>query len=161
MRLTRSKEKRTETQLPNVKVGNDLERKVCNMLGAYGFFALNVSNGLIGQPCDIIAMHGKLNILLDAKHLEKGVRFDFKNIQDNQHTCFLYAKEHNNIVERGFVIGCDETNTLYYLPYEFVEMTERANTQKSVIVSQLQPFNLKLEEWRKLYENYDRGEDTY
>lgn len=161
MKLTRSKRNTPTAELPsNYKLGKNVEEETCNMLSAYGFFAYNTKNGVGGQPCDIIAMHGHLNLLLDAKHIEKGTRFDLRNIQDNQHDCFVGAQIYNGIDNCGFVIYCQETNTYYYLPYSLVLTIERANVERSINVNQLQLFNSKLNEWRKEYEDYDRCRDN-
>ena len=145
-------------QPTNVKLGKHIEQRVCEVFKQYGFFAHNCVNALLGQPCDIIAIHGQLVVLIDCKHIERGTRFDFKNIQDNQYLCFKYSKDYNNITNTGFVIYCEETNILYYLPFNLV-VANGDYKKVSIDCTQLPLFKDKMNEWRKIYESFDRGEN--
>lgn len=157
MKLNTYKTKLSQT---NAKIGADLEKKVCETFKQYGFFAHNCLNGLLGQPCDIIAINGKLAILVDCKHIKKGTRFDFSNIQENQYNCFLKAKEYNNIVESGFAIYCEEVNRVYYLPFSLV-LANMDYKKVSVECSQLDLFKDQMNEWRQKYEDYNREQNNY
>ena len=160
MSLMNLKPKKVKKTTPNVKIGTDLEKKVCDILTGYGFWSTNIKNGIEGQPCDIIACHGLLVLMLDCKHLEKGTRFDFKNIRDNQYTCFSNAYARNNIKETGFVIACEENQKLYYLPFTLVKKIQEIGMVSSIHVDQLPLFNVKMGERRELYEYYDRFENN-
>lgn len=144
----------------NAKIGSDLERKICEVLKGYGFFAHNCINGLNGQPCDIIAIHGNIALLLDCKHLDKGIRFDFKNIQENQYNCFDKAEIYNNITRTGFVIYCELTQMTYFLPFRLVKANKNYKNV-SIHVDQLPTFKDTLNERRTEYENNDRGKNNY
>ena len=150
MKLNILNKKNTATT--NAKLGSDLEKRVCEILKDYGFFAHNCLNGVVGQPCDIIAMHGNINILLDCKHLNKGTRFDFKNIQDNQYACFEKAEKFCEIKRTGFVIYCEDLQKLYYLPFSLVKANQNYSSI-SVHCEQLELFSAVLNYWREEYEN--------
>lgn len=151
----KSKRSTKELSPTNVKLGSDFEKRVCETFKNFGFFAHNCINGLLGQPCDIIALHGSVCILIDCKHIKKGTRFDFKNIQENQFNCFKLARVYNDINRTGFVIYCEEVNKVYFLPFSLVESTMDYK-KVSIDCSQLPYFKDVINEWRN---EYTRGEN--
>jgi len=156
----KSKNSNKEQDKSNVKVGNEWEKFICSALFKYGFFVHNCINGIYGQPCDIIALHPPIALLLDSKHIKKGTRFDFKNIEPNQYNVFAKASLYNNIQECGFVCICEEHNKIYYLPFSLVQASE--NYEKvSIDCTQLPTFTEKMNEWRARYENNNQFKNLY
>lgn len=152
MKLHKSKIKSTE--LSNASRGKSFEEETCQLLKALGFIAHNCKNdGLSGQPCDIIAMHLPVGMLLDCKRVERGTKFYFKNIEDNQYICFKYAPIYNNVHYCGFVIKLDETGQVYYLPAHLVIALGEDWRRGNVDCTQLQLFNKVASTWRKEYES--------
>ena len=149
-----------ETSKVNAKIGKEWERNICLVLSNYGFWVHNMLNGILGQPCDIVAINGHLPLLLDCKHLKKGLRFSFKDIEDNQMTTFERASKYNNIKECGFIIICEEYEKIYYLPYTLVKTAEE-NGIVSIDCTQLETFVDRANKWRKMYEDYNRKEPSY
>lgn len=156
----KSKNSNKEQEKSNVKVGSEWEKFICTALFKYGFFTHNCINGIYGQPCDIIALHPPVVLLLDSKHIKKGTRFDFKNIEPNQYNVFAKASQYNNIQECGFVCICEEHNKIYYLPFSLVQASE--NYEKvSIDCTQLPTFTEKMNERRARYENDNQFKNIY
>lgn len=102
----------------NIKrIGNKCELELCKLLSEHNFWCHLLSYNKNGQPCDVVAMKGNLNYLIDVKHIE-GTRFDFSRIEPNQHTCFDYAMWNCDIENCGFAIYSEVTCRFYWMNYD-------------------------------------------
>lgn len=99
----------------NKKIGNDYEQLFLKKLQKSGFWCHLFAYNKNGQPCDIIACKNNTAYLIDVKHCEED-RFDFKNVQANQLTCFEYALKCGN-ANTGFAVWFENQANWYYLPY--------------------------------------------
>lgn len=101
------------------KIGNDTESKCLQMLQDNGYWCHLFAYNKNGQPCDIVAIKNNTALLIDVKHCSEE-RFEFKNIQPNQLSCFEYAQScGNNYV--GFMIYFEKEKTWKWLPYSAVK----------------------------------------
>lgn len=124
---------------------------------AYGFVPYITSSVLEEQPFDLIASQCGITIYISCYEIPKGNDFDFKNIKDIQLFYFdrLYKKGLKHI---GFALRQRETGIIYYLPYSLVK---NAGTHSAVNITYLKMFNYKMNEWRTLYENYNKEQYRY
>lgn len=98
------------------KIGNDTEKKALELLSDLGYRCHLFSYNSNGQPCDVVAMKNDRAFLIDVKHCSEN-RFEFKNIQPNQRTCFEYAEQCGN-TKCGFMIFFERYNVWRWLSYE-------------------------------------------
>ena len=110
------------------KIGDSTERKCLEVLSKLGYWCHLFAYNKNGQPCDIVAMKDNIGYLIDVKHCE-GDRFDFKRIEPNQRSCFIYARSCGNKT-LGLMIYFEKHNCFNYLPFWAVEEMER-NGEKS------------------------------
>lgn len=103
----------------NKKIGNDYERKFLEYLQGNGYWCHLFSYNKNGQPCDVIACKNDTSHLVDVKHCDED-RFDFKNVQSNQLTCFEYALECGN-KNTGFAVWFENQGKWFYLPYLYLK----------------------------------------
>ena len=98
------------------KIGNDTEKKALEILSGLGYWCHLFSYNSNGQPCDVVAIKNDRAFLIDVKHCGEK-RFDFKNIQPNQRTCFEYAEQCGN-TGCGFLIYFEGYGVWRWLSYE-------------------------------------------
>ena len=106
----------------NKKIGNDTESKCLQMLQDNGYWCHLFAYNKNGQPCDIIALKDNKPALIDVKHCSEE-RFEFKNIQPNQRSCFDYAMSCGN-TKCGFLVFFEKYNVWRWLPYTIVKQYE-------------------------------------
>ena len=81
--------------MSNKTDGNNFEKEICKMLSKdYGFWALNIPQTNVGQPCDIVAIKNNICLLIDCKMCQTRNTFNFERIEPNQFTAmdFFEAK---------------------------------------------------------------------
>ena len=103
----------------NKQIGNEYENKLLSLLQRRGYWCHLFAYKQNGQPCDVIASKNNETFLIDVKHCEED-RFDFKNIQPNQITCFEYNMMCGN-TDNGFAIWFEKQQNWYWLPYFMVK----------------------------------------
>ena len=69
--------------MSNKKIGNDFEKKFCEILSERGFWVHNFAQNQDGQPADIIAIKNNTPNIIDCKVCEKGI-FRLSRIEENQ-----------------------------------------------------------------------------
>lgn len=112
--------------MSNIKIGNDCEQNVVNVLRECGYWVYRTPRGNSGnQPVDIIAARGDMLYtsfyLIDAKHVRnEEISFPFDRIEVNQITTMLYASTYAqlNVNNMGFAIIFDRTGDIYWFPYK-------------------------------------------
>lgn len=67
----------------NKKEGNSFERKFCETLSFFGFWALNVPQNAAGQPADVIASKNGKTFLIDCKVCSRR-GFVLSRVEENQ-----------------------------------------------------------------------------
>ena len=67
----------------NKKIGNDFEKKFCEILSERGFWVHNFAQNQDGQPADVIAVKNNTPYIIDCKVCEKGI-FKLSRIEENQ-----------------------------------------------------------------------------
>ena len=121
-----------------LKNGNRDEDLVVSTFKKHGYWCHNFAKGKAGdQPCDIVALKGNTNWLVDVKNVENGVSFPISRIEPNQWACFDYARNFAKIQNLGFVI-CFQRDDLKPLFLEYDKALEMYKTgQKSINMSDL------------------------
>lgn len=121
-------------------VGNKTEQNVVNILRKNRYWVYNCPKKLGGQPVDIIALKDNINILVDAKHVEKEkVSFSFDRIEPNQITSLMYARDYAGIKNLGFAIEFERTGEIMWFPFKFYEELVKDGF-KSIKMSQMALF---------------------
>ena len=69
--------------MSNKKIGNDFEKKFCEILSERGFWVHNFAQNQDGQPADVIAVKNNTPYIIDCKVCEKGI-FKLSRIEENQ-----------------------------------------------------------------------------
>lgn len=124
----------------NIRIGDEYEDKVIEMLHDSGHWVYHVPKKVSGQPVDIIAAKGSKLMLVDAKHVRyKDVSFKFDRIEPNQWSSMGYAREFAGIECLGFAIFFERTNEMYWLHYD-VALDRYNKGEKSIHMSYLKPF---------------------
>lgn len=121
-----------------LQYGNATEEGVGKLFQRNGYWCYITQHKLGGQPVDIIALKENHNWLVDAKHLEKGIKsFPFSRIEPNQITTMDYATNFAHIKNVGFVIGSeDDLSRFYWFSYrEYLEALK--NDLKSIKLANL------------------------
>lgn len=115
------------------KIGNEYEKKLCELLKDKKYWCHLLSYNSYGQPFDIIAFNRYNLFLIDAKHC-KGDRFSFSNIEPNQISSFTYALECGASKEKtGFAIWFENDNCFKWLPfYKVIGTSIHKNELKNI-----------------------------
>ena len=79
----------------NKKIGNDFERRFCEILSEHGFWVHNFAQNQDGQPADVIAVRNNMPYLIDCKVCEKGI-FQLSRIEENQILSMQYWLDTRN-----------------------------------------------------------------
>lgn len=79
----------------NKKIGNDFERKFCEILSKNGFWVHNFAQNQDGQPADVIAVKNNTPYIIDCKVCEKGI-FRLSRIEENQILAMRYWLDTGN-----------------------------------------------------------------
>ena len=101
----------------NKKLGNDFEQELCEILADHGFWAHNFANRKNGQPADIIAVHGRIAWLIDAKECTGDV-FALSRIEFNQSASMELWQECGN-TSPYFALKTLK-NEIYMLAYDIL-----------------------------------------
>ena len=108
------------TNRTQIALGNKTEESFTKLLQSYGWWCHLCARGQGGaQPCDVIAMKGTCNALIDVKHCVSD-RFEFRRIEANQHTSLQYAR-FCGVQILGFAIYFEPIKEFRWLPYSVVE----------------------------------------
>lgn len=119
--------------------GNHFEQWFCAKLFNYGFWVHNLTQNLMGQPADVIAVRNGKAYLIDCK-LCHGKYFSVSRIEGNQHSSMLLWKKHGN--GNGlFAIKIEDM--VYMVSLEQILNAERKNLD----VTWLKENALRLHEW--------------
>lgn len=111
------------------KIGDEFEKKLCELFANKGYWCHNFSYDVNGQPCDIVALKNNISWLVDVKHCV-GNRFSFSRIESNQKGCFKFANSLG--IERvGFAIWFEKTQDFRWMSYSLYELF-RSRSCKSV-----------------------------
>lgn len=81
--------------MSNKKIGNDFEKKFCEILSERGFWVHNFAQNQSGQPADVIAVRNNMPYLIDCKVCEKGI-FQLSRIEENQILSMQYWLDTRN-----------------------------------------------------------------
>ena len=98
-----------------LKSRRKLKKEFLDYLQGLGYWCHLFAYNKNGQPCDIVACKNNIAHLVDVKHCDED-RFDFKNIQSNQITCFEYNRMCGN-TNTGFAVWFEKQQSWYWLPY--------------------------------------------
>lgn len=104
------------------KIGNDTEKLCLDLLQRNGYWCHLFAYNKNGQPCDIIAIKDNKPFLIDVKHCSED-RFEFKNIQPNQRSCYDYAISCGNN-KCGFAVYFEQRGCWKWIPYSIVRQYE-------------------------------------
>lgn len=121
----------------NGKIG---EAIVESLLRKYGYWVHVTQRRVDGsQPIDVIAIRGNTPLLLDAKYVESGKRFDFSDVKPNQVSAMNYAMGFAGIKNCGFAIIFKELGDnvwfLWFHDYLKMKEGERASVAKEELVN--------------------------
>ena len=112
----------------NVKrIGNEFEKKLCELFGSKGYWCHNFSYDVNGQPCDIIALKNNSSWLIDVKHCV-GNTFSFSRIEANQKGCFKYASS-VGVGRVGFAIWFETLQEFRWMSYDLYENFKKQNVK--------------------------------
>ena len=118
----------------NKKIGNELERKLCEYLSKKGFWAHPLHPAPDGsQPFDIIALSKEDKLAIDCKTLE-GKRFPLSRVEDNQETAFNLLHS-LGIYDTYFVIQISENEVVFAGAHYII--SEKNKGVKSIPVEEL------------------------
>lgn len=81
--------------MSNKKIGNDFEKKFCEILSERGFWVHNFAQNQDGQPADIIAVKKDTPYLIDCKVCDKGI-FQLSRLEENQILSMQYWLDTRN-----------------------------------------------------------------
>jgi Holliday junction resolvase len=121
--------------MANINIGNEYEKEFLLLLTSYNYWAYRTPNAIGGQPCDIIAMNGKKNWLIDVKH-SKSDKFLLSRCEGNQKTTFTYATKYCNIKNCGFAIYFESIKKFKWLAFGDIDFAK----YKSVDFADMQDF---------------------
>ena len=122
----------------NEKIGNYTEEKMINILSQKGYWCHRFAHNKNGQPCDIIALKNDTSVLIDVKHCDSQ-KFEFRNIRENQETCFELAKQMNN------------KNTGFAIYFEFKASFRRLSYEKYVFFKKQKKNKIEYDECERMF----------
>lgn len=125
------------------KIGNNYEKKLCELLYTKGYWCHLFEYSKNGQPCDVIAIKGDVSMLIDVKHCCKDL-FTFDRIEPNQRTCFNYAMNICKIKRLGFVIYFKSEEKFKWLNFKVLKTLEEKG-KKSIRKEDLPDFEFMLD----------------
>lgn len=106
--------------------GSQGEKKVELCLRENGYWVHLIQRRNDGsQPFDIVAIKGAISFLLDSKFVDKGLRFDFDDIQPNQIAAMKYARDFAGIQNIGFAITFKETDSISFMSFAKYEKEKK------------------------------------
>lgn len=111
----------------NKKIGNEYEGLFVKLMQKKGYWCHIFAYNKNGQPCDVIAVKNNRPHFIDVKHCEEN-RFDFKNIQPNQITCYEYNEQCGN-GNTGFAVWFEKQGKWFWLPYSYLKVLMNNNVK--------------------------------
>lgn len=127
--------------ISNEKLGNDFERKFCEILSDNGFWVHNFAQNYDGQPADIIAVKNTLANLIDCKVCEND-KFSFSRIEENQKLSMKLWEECGN-GQGWFALKTSEGIFMI----ELLDLLELSKSKKSLNLSDIIEYSIPLECW--------------
>lgn len=128
----------------NKSIGNDFERKFCEMLSDYGFWVHNLVANASGQPADVIAVKEHKAYLIDCKVCSRG-GFTLSRIEDNQDLAMRLWDECGN--GKGLFAMLIGTQVIMVSHADLV--AQRNKGHSNVNNMELREIGIPLEKWVK------------
>lgn len=126
--------------MANIDIGNSIEDMCCELLQQHDYWACRLKGNANGQPCDVVAMKGSKNWLIDVKH-NKSDRFELSRCEPNQKTTFKYANRYCAINNTGFAIYFDTIKKFKWILFRDIDF----DRYKSIHYKDMEDFECLLE----------------
>lgn len=127
--------------MSNKKIGNDFEKKFCEILSEHGFWVHNFAQNQDGQPADVIAVKNNTPYLIDCKVCEKGI-FQLSRIEENQMLSMQYWLATKNI-EVWFALKVNDE--ILMIPYR--RLLYAKERQSILNTDEIYERSVLLEDW--------------